>query len=447
MFLKRKALEQLKAWKENSHGKSALLIEGARRVGKSCLVRSFVKESYKSFIYIDFGAVNADIRSLFDDTADLNFFFLKLQALSGVTLFERQSAIVFDEVQLFPRARQLIKYLVADGRYDYIETGSLLGIKHNVKDILIPSEEEKLILHPFDFEEFLWALGDEQLASFIRECFVKRKALGQALHRKAMDRLRLFMLVGGMPQAIVAYMESNSLTQVEITKRQIINLYRNDIAKYAYKAESKTRAIFDMIPSELSRHEKKFRLSHISDSARIHDYEESFFWLSDSGVSSICYNSTEPSIGLGLNLDNSTLKCYSADTGLLVTQAIDDGILASEDVLKSVLVGKLAINEGMLIENLVAQMLSASNHKLFFYSRPRGESSKACEIDFLIRSSKKICPIEVKSSNNIAHASLTDFVEKFKAHLGTSYLMCLKELSYDAHQDLLIMPLYMGYCL
>lgn len=449
MDLKRKAMDLLHEWKERSQGRSAMLIEGARRVGKSYLARKFAAAEYRSFIYIDLGEMGDELREIFADTSDLTLFFMKLEAYSGETLYKRESLIVFDEVQLFPKARQLIKYLVADGRYDYLETGSLLSIRQNVENILIPSEEEAIRLNPLDFEEFLWALKQEPLAAFIRTCFEKMTPLGAALHRKAMNYLRLYMMTGGMPQAVNAYLEEQALTGAQAVKSQILRLYRNDISKFARGYEARTRAVFDLIPSELSRHEKRFKLSHLSSSARSRDYEDAFMWLADGGIALLCMNSTDPSLGLNLNLERQTLKCYAADTGLLISQAIADGTLLEENVLKAVMIGDVGINEGMLAENLVAQMLNASGHRLFFYSKGKGSdgADKPLEIDFLIRRDRRICPVEVKSSARLTHASLDEFRRHFREHLGQAYLICRKDLEYRAKEDLLILPFYMTFCL
>lgn len=307
--MKRKIYTQLLDWKQNRNGETALLIEGARRVGKSFIVEQFARNEYKSFILIDFNIANDDIRQLFDNyLGDLDTLFMYLTNYTGVTLYERQSLIIFDEVQFCPRARAAIKYLVADGRYDYIETGSLVSIKQSVAGIMLPSEEETLEMFPMDFEEFLWASGNEMLMDFIRDRFNKKMPLGESMHRKAMDYFRQYMIVGGMPQAVEKYIATKDFQETDRVKRQILHLYRNSAAQYAGVYADKVISLFDEIPSQLQRHEKRFRLSDIKKDARLRDYESSFFWLSDAKIVNICYNTTEPSIGLGMKTDRVTLN-------------------------------------------------------------------------------------------------------------------------------------------
>ncbi len=447
MELKRKAFDKLEEWKNRSNGKTALLIKGARRVGKTWLARQFGKTHYESCLYVDFANMDKDLIEIFEDASHLDFFFIRLQAYFGVQLVRRKSLVIFDEVQLFPKARQLIKYLVADGRFDYIETGSLIGLRQNVENIVIPSEEESIELNPLDFEEFLWANDELALGDFIRDSFENERALGEALHRKALNLFRLYLLIGGMPQSVTAYLESGELEASEIAKRNILELYRNDVSKFAKGYEHKVIAIFDDIPSQLSRHEKRFKLSSLTKKARLRDYEDSFVWLSEAKITNLCFNATDPTVGLTLNVDRTTLKCYLADTGLLMTQAVNSGTLLKEEVLKALSYGKLEINEGMILENAVAQMLCASGHKLYFYSRAanREKKTSAIEIDFLIRREKKICPIEVKSSPRVCHASLDLFVKRFSSRLGTRYVLYTKDLYRD--KEILYLPAYMAYLL
>lgn len=430
MDFNRKAYRKLLEWKQTSKGESAMLIEGARRVGKSYLSRRFAEKEYDSYIYLDFANIEKEIIDLFEnEMSNLDFFFLKLQSFYGVQLKKRNACIIFDEVQRYPRARQMIKYLVADGRYDYIETGSLISIKQNVQDIVIPSEEEAIQLNPLDFEEFLCALGEQLLAEYIKECFEKKVALGEALHRKALNLFRLYMIVGGMPQSVDKYCETKNLEDVHRVKQRILRLYRENISKFAKGYESKVLAIFDEIPFQLTKHEKKFSLASLNRNARFREYKDSFMWLSESKIVNHCFNSTEPTLGINLNVDRLTLKCYMADTGLLIAQAIEDGTVLEEEVLRAIMFDRVGINEGMFVENIVAQMLVASGHKLFFFSRvDKTDYHNNIEIDFLIRDKKKICPIEVKSGAFKKHTSIDRFVRKYSDKTDTSYIICMKDL-------------------
>lgn len=443
-MLKRKIYEKLLEWKEKSEGKTAILIDGARRVGKSYICREFAKREYKSSIIIDFANVPKDISDLFEkESYDLDLFFVKLSAFYGVRLEQRKSLIVFDEVQLFPKARQLIKYLVEDGRYDYIETGSLLSLKRNVQDIVLPSEEVHVNLFPLDFEEFLWAMGEETGMELIHKCFENKIPLGQSLHRKMLNLFRQYMLVGGMPQAVVEYRESKDFARIDEVKKNILTLYRNDIAKFAGNYQNKVLAIFDEIPSQLMKKEKKYVLSAISKNARLREYEDAFMWLEDAMITSTCFNATEPGVGLTMAGDFSTRKSYMADTGLLVTHSFYNGAYLDNDLYKAILFDKLNINEGMLMENVVAQMLRAAGHRLFFYSRNDATNRKnQMEIDFLINSGKKTCPIEVKSSGYRKHSSLDKFRSKFKQNVGQPYILYQKDVM--EKEGVWHLPIYMG---
>ena len=427
--LRRKIYTELLKWKEEEAGRTALLIDGARRVGKSYIVENFAKQEYKSYIIIDFNRVNQEVTELFENYLnDLDLFFMYLSNYYNVKLYERDTLIIFDEVQLFPRARAAIKYLVADGRYDYIETGSLMSIKKNVKDIVIPSEERHLRMYPLDFEEFLWALDNESLMDFIKVFFEKKKPLGAALHRKAMDYFRQYMIVGGMPQAVERYVETKDFERVDRVKRDILELYRADIVKHAQGYEMKVEQIFDDIPAQLQKHDKKFKLSSLKKEARFRDYEDAIFWLSDAMIVNVCYNSTAPNIGLKLNMDRVTMKCYMADTGLLISHAFDENGIVSEEIYKKLLFDKLEVNKGMIMENIVAQMLVASGHKLYFYNNPsRDDASLRMEIDFLIAKSKitskhNISPIEVKSGGKYTLTSLKKCREKYTEQLDLSLI-------------------------
>ncbi len=446
--MKRKVYNKLIEWKQNSNGKTALLIDGARRVGKSYIVQQFAQENYKSFILIDFNKVSKDVKNLFEYYLnDVDTLFLYLSNYFNVTLYERESLIIFDEVQLYPKARSAIKYLVEDGRYDYIETGSLMSIKKNVKDILIPSEEQHMEMYPMDFEEFLWALGNETLMDFIKKCYEGKKPLGQVMHRKAMDYFRQYMIVGGMPQAVEEYANTKDFHKVDQIKRNILDLYRQDIGKHAEGYQLKVESIFDEIPAQLQKHEKKFKLSSLKKEARFREYEDAMFWLKDAMIINPCYNTTEPSIGLKLNMDYMTLKCYMADTGLLISHSFDENGIVTEEVYKKILFDKLDFNEGMIMENVVAQMLVASGHKLYFYSNPsREDSASRMEIDFLIAKSKissrhNISPIEVKSGKNYTLSSLKKFMNKYKEQLYIPYIIHTGD--FKEENRVVYLPIYM----
>lgn len=445
--MKRKIYDSMQKWKEEN-GRTALLIDGARRVGKSYIAQEFAKKEYKSYILIDFNRAPAEITDLFVHYLnDLNMFFLYLTNFYGVKLYERESLIIFDEVQLFPKARAAIKYLVEDGRYDYVETGSLMTIKKNVADIVIPSEERHMKMYPLDFEEFLWALDNDTLMDFIRLCFEEKKPMGQVLHRKTMDYFRQYLIVGGMPQAVKTYRDSHDFDQVDRVKRDILELYRADIIKHAEGYQMKVAQIFDDIPAQLQKHDTKFKFSSLKKEARFREYEDALFWLSDAMITNICYNSTAPNIGLKLNMDRMTLKCYMADTGLLISHAFDENGLVSEEIYKKLLFDKLEVNKGMIMENIVAQMLTASGHKLYFYSNPsRDDASLRMEIDFLTAKSKisnrhNISPIEVKSSKNYTLTSLRKFKEKYKEQLHIPYVLHPNDLKEE--DGILFLPLYM----
>ena len=364
-MLKRKIYDELLSWKQKSCGQTALLIAGARRVGKSFIAESFAKQEYKSHIIIDFGNAPQDILDLFlNESADLDLFFAKLSAFYSTVLHKRESLIVFDEVQQFPRARQLIKYLVADGRYDYLETGSLIRLKKNTENIIIPSEEEHIELFPLDFEEFLWALGDEATVPLIKTCFEAKRPLGQALHRKVMNDFRQYVLVGGMPQSVLAYIDGKDFAASDEAKRRILRLYRDDVSKFAAGYEEKVYAVFDGIPGQLSKKEKKYKLSSLNKNARFRAYEDSFIWLNEAMVVNACFNTTDPGVGLALSADHATQKCYMADTGLLVTHTFMDRAFTDNELYKAILFDKLDVNEGMIMENIVAQMLRRNGHIL-----------------------------------------------------------------------------------
>ena len=447
----RKAYAEMLDWKNCLADRYALLVEGARRTGKTHLVKRFASSEYTSHIFIDFSrsdrrtrdAMNAFLEA--DGIADL---ISRLELIYVVKLVPGRSCLVFDEVQRFPTARETIKHLVEYGKFHYIETGSLVGIRENTKDILIPSEEHLMKLHPLDFEEFLDAVGASTIKDAIRERFAARKPMGRGPHETALDLFRQYMVVGGMPQSVAAYAGSadSPLQACEEAKREILRLYEEDIGKYAKGYASKVRSIFRLIPSALARHEKKFRLSEIDKNARMRRYENAFLWLADSMVANIAWNSTDPDVGLGMNLDSSTLKLYNLDTGLLLAQSMRGEASSDARLLRGVRYDNLGINEGMFFENAVAQTLVAGGRELFFYSRnDRSDLSNTMEIDFLVRSGIKVCPIEVKSGQYRKHASLDRFSEKFSRRLCRRFVVCTGE--YAEEGSLVYLPVYMVHCI
>ncbi len=445
--MQRSLYSEMKRWKE-SGGRTALLIDGARRVGKSYLAEDFARSEYRSYILIDFNRAGNDVKKLFNDHLDnLDTFYRYLSALFGVKLYERESVIVLDEVQLFPRARAAIKYLVQDGRYDFIETGSLMSIRSNIQDIVIPSEERHVKLYPLTFAEFLDAQGDNLLMPLIQDCFSSLRPMGEALHRKAMDQFRRYMVTGGMPQAVQAYIDGRDFEEIDEVKRDILSLYRADIAKHSAGYASKVRSIFDELPAQLRKHEKKFSLRALNKTARFRDYEESLFWLDDAMIINPCFCCSEPNVGLRLNMERHTLKCYMADTGLLVSHAFDESSLVSEGIYRKLLLDKLEFNSGMLTENIVAQMLTASGHKLYFYScASREDAASRMEIDFLIRkkevtSGHNISPIEVKSGKNYTLSSLRKCMAKYRQYLHDPYVIHAQDLKKD--DGIIYIPYYM----
>lgn len=446
--MRRKIYDKLLEWK-NSHNNSALLINGARRVGKSYIVEEFAKENYKSYILIDFYRAPKEVTSLFENYLnDLDGLFMYLSTYYMTKLYERETLFIFDEVQMFPRARGAIKYLVADGRYDYIETGSLMSIKKNVKDIIIPSEESHLNMYPMDFEEFVWALGNETLIPFIKECFDAKKPMGQLMHRKAMDYFRQYMIVGGMPQAVDLFARTRDFEAVDKIKRRILNLYRQDIMKHSEGRELEVEEIFDEIPAQLSRHEKKFKLSDIKTGANMRKYRQPFNWLADAMIVNNCYNSTEPNIGLKLNMERKKLKCYMADTGLLISHAFDENGIVAEEIYKKLLFDKLSVNNGMILENMVAQILAAAGHRLYFFSKSsRENAADRMEIDFLIAKSKvtnkhNISPIEVKSGERYTLSSIKKFRNKYAEYTSVPYVLHTKDIK--ECDGVVYLPVYMA---
>ena len=452
MIFKRKIYRRLLDWKESTHGGRALLIEGARRIGKSTIVEEFGKHEYKSYILVDFNTVPVSVKNaLQNDLIDLDSLFMILSTEYGTPLYNRESLIIFDEIQQFPRARQAIKHLVKDGRYDYIETGSLISIKENVQDITLPSEERRITMYPMDFEEFAYALEEESLIYYIRECFQNQVALEQNLHEKAMLLFRQYMIVGGMPMSVSAYLENNrNFYSADIEKRDILQMYRNDIMKIEAKYRSNVSAIFDQIPAFLSKSERRVIFSNIEKGSGFPKFHDTFFWLSDSMIVNICFNCSDPNIGLSLNEDRTYVKCYMGDTGLLISHTFDESELSNGNLFRELLLGKISVNEGMFYENAVAQMLVAGGHKLFFYTRYNTEKHRNdIEIDFIISNSSnlnhRIFPIEVKSKNKYSTISLDRFNEIFHNRIGKSYVIHPKNLRIDGNR--VFIPPYMTFCL
>lgn len=435
----RKIYREILEWKENRSDKYALLVKGARRVGKSTIVEEFAKKEFKSYIMIDFAHVSKDIKDLFEDTYDLDFFFLQLQQLSGTKLYEKESVIIFDEVQLHPKARQAIKYLVADGRYKYIETGSLLSIKKNTKDILIPSEEHKISMYPMDFEEFLWAIGDEVSIETIRTLLEKKRPAGNAIHRNLMRIFRLYMLIGGMPQAVETYLEKNNLQAVDEIKREIVDLYEEDFTKI--DASGLAGDIYDAIPANLSSNASRYILSNAREGTRSERVRDLLPDILSSYTVNIAYHANNPAVGMALEKDVGKYKLFTSDVGLFVTLAFRDKNYVENIIYNKLLSDKLEANLGYVYENAVAQMLIAKGNNLFYYTMGNNSSNHLYEIDFLISAGNKICPIEVKSGNYRCHKSLDQFCEKFGSRIGNKYLVHTKDYKWE--NGINYIPVYM----
>ena len=451
MEIKRKIYGKFLTWKNEVQGKKALLIEGARRIGKSTVAESFAKNEYKSYILIDFNKASKKIKDNFENINKLDLFFQTLSLEDDTKLYPRESIIIFDEIQKFPRAREAIKYLVQDGRYDFLETGSLISIRENVGDITVPSEERKIKMYPIDFEEFAVALGKEVLLDYIKECFLKNIPLEQEFHAQAMHLFREYMLVGGMPQSVVAYIESHGdFGASDIEKRDILDLYRDDIKKAAKRYNSKVSAIFENVPAFLSTHEKKIVLSEIDKNGIFSRYDEPLFWLDDSMICNLCYRCNDPCVGFALNKNESAVKFYMGDTGLLVSLAFSENEISSQQLYRSIMNGKISLNEGMLYENAIAQMLTALGKKLYFYTHYSEEKHRNdIEIDFLLsnesKTNFKIHPVEVKSAKNYTTTSLKAFKEKFGKKVERSYIVHPKPFSKE--DNIIKLPPYMIFCL
>ncbi len=439
-IFKRKLYDKLLDWKNTRKGRTAVLIEGARRVGKSTLAKQFAENEYDSHVLIDFSIAKDEVLELFDHIADLDYFFLQLQFRLGVSLQERKSLIIFDEVQKYPKARQAIKHLVADGRYDYIETGSLISIRKNVKDILIPSEEEKMYLYPMDYEEFKWTLGDEVSYSQLKMLFDKKMSIGDAVTRKLMRDFRIYMVVGGMPQAVDAYLTSNNLMEVDRVKRNIIQLYEDDF--YKIDASGRISMLFDAIPAQLNSNASRYQVSSAIGSNT--DSEKALQLISElreSMTVNIAYHANDPNVGMSLAMDLSKYKMYVADTGLFITLAFKDKDFTENILYQKLMSDKLDANLGYVYENMVAQMLTAAGNRLFYYTFPTETGKHNYEIDFLLSRGNKICPIEVKSSGYKRHASLDAFCQKFSSRVLQRYLIYTKDLQKD--EQTLLLPIYL----
>ena len=437
-IFKRKVYDKLLEWKKTSAGTSTLLLQGARRIGKSTIVEEFAKNEYSSYLLIDFNKASDTVKSLFNDLMDLDFLFLQLQTLYNVSLEDRKSLIIFDEVQKCPLARQAIKYLVQDGRYDYIETGSLISIRQNTKGITIPSEEERIDMYPMDFEEFRWALDDTVSVSLIKTFYERKIPLGAA-HRAKMRNLRLYMLVGGMPQAVNTYLDTNDLSKVDTVKRNIIQLYSDDFLKL--DPTGKLSRLFMAIPAQLSKHATRYYPHAVIGGLEDKKEEEMLVNLEDSRAVLVSYHADDPNVGMSLTKDPSKYKLYAADTGLFVTMVFWDRDFAENIIYRKLLSDKLEANLGYVYENLVAQMLAASGNSLFYYTFEKDEKH-SYEIDFLLSRGDKICPLEVKSSGYKTHASLDAFRKKFSARIRQSYLLYAKDLQ-TGENELLYLPFYM----
>lgn len=453
IIFKRKITDYLIRWKNETKGEKALLVEGARRIGKSVVVEEFAKANYKSYILIDFNIVSDAIKENFHKHLnDLDTFFMILSALTGVTLYKRNSLIIFDEIQKFPKAREAIKYLVQDGRYDYIETGSLISIKENVNNITIPSEERKIRMFPLDFEEFLWSLGEKNLVDYIRLQYEHREPLERSLHEKANLLFQQYILVGGMPKPLCRFiLDNKQFERCDDEKRDILATYRDDIAKIDKKYRAKVETIFDAIPGFLSSHEKRVKLDSINDGGRYPSYSETFFWLQDSMICNESFNCNDPNIGLSLNENRASLKCYMGDTGLLISHTFQKNELTSKKIYEQILSGKMNFNKGMFYENIIAQTLVSKGYKLYFYTHYDNISKKNdIKIDFLLsngsKTDLKIVPVEVKSSKNYSTTSLNLFSKKFANRIGEKLIIHPKPFRIR-DDGVVCLPAYMSFLL
>lgn len=438
-MFKRKIYDKMLEWKQTSKGRSALLIEGARRIGKSTVAEAFAKNEYDSYIMIDFAKASKEIRDLFEDVSNLNYLFLQLQLKYRVDLHERKSLIIFDEVQLCPKARQAIKALVQDRRYDYLETGSLISIKKNVKDILIPSEERKLAMYPMDYEEFLWALGDETTIPLLKKCYDASVGLGDQTNRRLMRDFRLYMLVGGMPQVVDEYIRTNNFRLVDQVKRDILHLYEDDFMKI--DPTGRISMLFDAIPAQLNKNAARYQASSVLGGANANNILELIAELKDSKTVLVSYHANDPDVGMSNSKDLSRFKLFLCDTGLFTTLMFKDKDFTENIIYEKLLSDKLSANLGYLYENVVAQTLVANGNELFYYTMFNEVSRHNYEVDFLITKKNKICPIEIKSSGYKTHKSLDAFTEKFSDRILWRYLIYTKDYAKDA--DIFCLPVYL----
>lgn len=439
MTFKRKIYDKFLEWKKNSDGKTALLVEGARRIGKSTIVEEFAKNEYESYILIDFTKASKEVLNLFDDISDLNYIFLRLQLIYHRELHQRKSLIIFDEVQFCPKARQAIKHLVADHRYDYMETGSLISIRKNVKDILIPSEERQVQMNPMDYEEFKWALGDTVTIKLLRESFEKYQPLGDDLNRRMMRDFRLYMLVGGMPKAVSTYIETNNMRLVDEEKRDILRLYESDFMKI--DSTGKAAMLFKSIPSQLEKNASRYQVSSVLENQRNSTVLELISEMESSKTVLVSYKSDDPNAGLTRTKDLENFKLFVCDTGLFTTMLFMDKDFTENIIYEKLLSDKLSVNLGYLYENVVAQILKANGNSLFYYTFLDEKSRHNFEIDFLLARNNKVCPIEIKSSGYKTHASLDAFSEKYSSRILNKYLVYTKDLGKD--KDVFSIPVYM----
>ena len=437
-MFKRKAFEKLKYWKEKKAPKYAVLLEGARRVGKSTIAEEFAKQEYKSYIKIDFANVRKEILDVFEDIAEPDIFFLRLQTATGITLYKRESVIIFDEIQLMPKVRQAIKYLVADGRYDYIETGSLISIKKNVKDIVIPSEEIKIQVYPMDYEEFMWAAGNETY-QVLKELYKRGKAVGNSLNRKLMRDFRVYMAVGGMPQAVAAYVEGGNFTEIDEVKREIINLYKDDFFKI--DGTGLIGRMYESIPTQLATDKRSYVISAATGKKKVDKDIERLYNMLDSKTVLPCYNVLNPSVTLSQTMDNQTFKLYLADTGLFTTMIFSSSGETDENIYTKLLSDSLPADLGYLYENAVAQVINAAGRPLYYHTWRKDNVSRYFEIDFLVASKTKIVPIEVKSSGLGMHKSITEFQRKYSKNTAAPILLSQKDVGQV--EMLKLYPIYM----
>ncbi len=439
MLFKRKMYDRLLKWKNERDGESAILIQGARRIGKSTLAEEFARNEYESYILIDFAIAPKEVHELFNDISDLNYIFLRLQLIYRVQLIERKSVIIFDEIQKAPLARQAIKHLVKDHRYDYIETGSLITVHKSSADILLPSEETRVDMFPMDYEEFRWALGDTATIPLLRTAFEKRIPLGDAVHRRMMRDFRLYMLVGGMPQAVAEYIKTNNFTAVDVVKRDIVSLYEEDFWKL--DDTGRATALFDAIPAQLSKNASRYRISAAIPGEKADRVTSTVKMMNDCMATNVVYHSNDPNVGLALTMDNERFKIYASDTGMFVTLAFKDKNFTDNIIYEKLLNDKLSTNLGYVYENVIAQMLRATGKQLFYHTIPTPDGKKYYEIDFLIADEHKVSPIEVKSSGYKSHTSLDVFCDKFSDRVQNKYIIYTKDLKREQGVDYI--PVYM----